>query len=258
MANLKDIAVSRGTLLNMDPRIIKVKAGLNARDLLSPDNADHIDELAESIARDGVKVPLVIFSEGDDVFVVDGHCRLAATMLAIENGASILTVPCIPEARGVNNVDRALAQSVYNTGKRLSPLEQGECFKRAIALGASVKDIAAKVAKSVGYVNQMIDFQAAPAEVHTLVKNGTVSATFAAETVRDHGPVKGAAIVKQAVETAKAEGKSRATARHAPQDDGEDDPRWAKLRAFMIRNAKRPKGVIEEDIEIVEKHLGRY
>lgn len=259
MADLKKFAESRGTLLNIDPRKLQIKPGLNARDLDTPENADHIIELAHSIAQEGVKVPLVIFSEGEAVYVVDGHCRLKATLHAIERlGAAIVTVPCIPEARGVNDVDRALAQNIYNTGKRLSPLEQGESFKRAIALGATVKLIAGKVCKSVGYINQMIDFQAAPAEVHALVKEGAVSATYAAETVRKHGNADGAKIVKQTVENAKAQGKARATERHAPQAAPNTDKEWARIRAFVARNPERPKGVDGFDIEEIGKRLGFF
>src|SRR5450631_1052116 len=196
---LKELAESRGNLLNFDPRKLKTKPDLNARDLLALENLDHIEWLAADIARVGVLTPLTIFMEGDDVFVADGHCRLAATMLAISRGAEIQTIPCIPEMRGTNDIDRILAQNSFNSGKRLSPLEQGANFKKALALGATVPQIAERVNKSVGYVNQMIDFQAAPAEVHDLVRKGRVSTTLAAKVIKEKG---GAEKLKAAVKTA--------------------------------------------------------
>lgn len=213
MAQLKDMAESRAALLNFDPRKLKVKPGLNARDLETPDNREHIEWLAQSIANEGVKTPLVIFTDGEDVFLADGHCRLAATMLAISRGAPIETIPCVPERRGTNDVDRILSQNVFNSGKRLTPLEESRNIKRAMDMGALVKDIAAKLGKSETYVANAIDLQAAPAEVHQMIQRGEVSATLAAKTIRREGD-KGVETIKKAVETAKAKGKAKATEKH--------------------------------------------
>lgn len=237
MADLKEFAEKRSALLNCDPRKLKIKEGLNSRDLTTPDNRDHIEWLAASIAERGVEKPLVIFTEGEDVFVSDGHCRLTATMLAIERGADIKTIPCVPERRGTNNVERLLSQFIHNAGKQLSPLEQGVLFRRAIGLGATVAQVAASVGKSASFVSQMIDFQAAPAEVHNMVKAGEVSATLAAKVVRESGPEKGLAKLKQA-----KEGRERVTAKTlAPEDS-----LWAELRREIP--AKRPAAVTDKMI----------
>lgn len=253
MANLKDLAKSRAALLNFDPRLLKVKQGLNARNLDTPDNREHVEWLAASIAQEGVKNPLVVFTEGDDVFVADGHCRLAATLLAIDRGADIVTVPCVPESRGTNDVDRVLAQNIYNSGKQLSPIEQGVNFKKAIALGASTAQISGRVGKSIGYINQMISFQSAPVEVHRLVSDGAVSATLAAKVIREDGATKGLEKIKKAVDTAKEAGKTRATAKHvaAPQPTTvpTTDAQWSKLVAFVRAHTERPDDVTNTDIK---------
>src|SRR5580698_1123332 len=87
MPNLKTLeGVKRTDAYQIDPRILKVKAGFNPRDLTSQENKEHIEELAISIAAVGVKQPLIISNEEDGIYVVNGHCRLAATMLAIGRG----------------------------------------------------------------------------------------------------------------------------------------------------------------------------
>jgi len=242
MTALKDLAESRGTFLNFDPRKLKVKAGLNTRDVRTPDNQEHIEWLAQSIAQEGVKSPLVIFMDGEEAFVADGHCRLAATMLAIERGADIQTIPCVPEPRGTNDVDRVLSQVLYNSGKALTPLELGANFRKAMQMGAKLEDIASKVKKSVSYVTQMIDFQGAPSEVHKMVIEGEVSATLAAKVHRERGS-EAASILKEAVKTAKENGHSRATEKHvAPKDF-----LWARVQK-IARQAKRPDGLSDDDL----------
>lgn len=217
MANLKDEATHRAALLYFDPRKIKVKSGLNGRDMDSPDTLAHIEWLAESIAENGLSAanPLEIFSEGTDIFVSSGHCRLAACMLAIERGAAIAAVPCVPETKGTSEIKRILNQSVFNGGLRLSPLEEGRNIQRAIALGAKAADIAKQLGKSLTYVTQAVEFQGAPEPVKDMVRKGEVSATLAADTLR-RDPVRAEATLKAGVEKAKAAGKTKATAKHLP------------------------------------------
>ena len=84
MADLKELSVKRAALLYFDPRTLKIKPGLNVRDLTTPDNRAHVEWLAESIAESGVRTPLEIFSEGDDIFVANGHCRLKAAIVVLD------------------------------------------------------------------------------------------------------------------------------------------------------------------------------
>jgi len=209
MAQLKDMAVSRSAVLNFDPRMIQMKDGLNARDLGTEENHAHIEALSQSIANDGVRVPLVVFQDGGSVYLADGHCRLAATMLAISRGADIKTVPCVPEPRGTNDVDRVLSQNIYNSGKRLTPLEEGVNYRKAINLGATVAQIAAKVGRSTTHVSQVIEMQAMPEAVKALVREGSVSVSLASKTVKKQGAEAATSVLKKAVADAKETGRVR-------------------------------------------------
>jgi len=216
MANLKDLADTRSALLNFKPGRIKVKQGLNARDLTTPENREHIDYLKSSIRENGFMSakPLEIFLEGDDIYVSDGHCRLTALHELIAEGFEIATVPCVSEGKGVNDVDRLLRQNTSNTGKRLTMVEEGYNVKRVIGLGLTAAEVSRRMGKSQSYIAQLLDFQEAPAEVHNMVKEGKVSSTFAAETMRER-PADGKEILRQAIANAAAEGRDKATKKHS-------------------------------------------
>ena len=260
MASLKDMAVSRSALLNFNPLEINIQPGLNARDLTSPDTRVHIDYLKASIYQVGFlpSHPLEIFSVGDEVFVGAGHCRLTAVKELIAEGFEIPTVPCVPEGRGVNDVDRLLRQSTSNSGKALTMLEEGQLVKRALTFGLSIADVARRIGKSQSCVAQLLDFQSAPAEVHQLVREGRVSATFAAETVREHA-TEATTILKDAVATAAAEGKTKATKKHSvlhePKGQAALTPRpapvaakWSRDEAKLVLNLAST-ALYENDLE---------
>ena len=209
----KDTADGRTTLFWFDPARIRVKDGLNGRDLQTADNIAHVEGLAALIAENGFMPshPLEVFREGDDVYLSDGHCRLAAVMLLRGRGVVVEKVPCIPEARGTNEVDRILGQISHNSAKPLNPLEEARNLKRALGMGLSVAEVAKRIGKSPSYVTHALDFLAAPVEVHAAVSAGEISTTLATEIVRKEGATRGAETVRKAVERAKASGKAKAT-----------------------------------------------
>lgn len=221
MADLKELAEKRSALLWFDPNKIEEKPGLNARDMESAQTQEHIEELCISIMERGflAATPLQIFQDGSGIFVAAGHCRLRAVKLAISRGAEILSIPCLVEGKETtrNELSRQLDQIADNNGGlELNAIEAGAAIKKALSNGWSTAKVAAYVGKSISWVNQTLEFQAAPAEVHEVVRSGEMSATLAAQQVREHGPEEGTRIVKEAVRTAKAKGKKKATAKHLP------------------------------------------
>jgi ParB family chromosome partitioning protein len=218
MPDLKDLADKRAALLYFDPLRLQIKPGLNGRDMASAETEAQIEWLATSIAEKGVIEPLEIFREGDAVFVSHGHCRLAAAKLAISRGVDVKLVPCVQEPRGTSAASRLLNQIIVNAGNPLSPIEIGRNIMRCIALGKSKADIAQEIGRSLSYVVNALDFQAASPDVHNLVRQGDVSATLAASTIRKEGPTKGADTIKKAVASAKAKGKKKATKKDLPPD----------------------------------------
>jgi ParB-like chromosome segregation protein Spo0J len=209
---LKELAVKRSDIFFVPPQSLRVKEGLNARVADDPENKAHIEELAISIAEVGVMEPLTCFRIGDEIYVSDGHCRLAATLIAIKRGAEIKAIPVKTDERGTGEADRLLRQVL--SGKAKTPFEQGIIYKRLIGFGWTIATIAAKSGKSISHVNAALDLQEAPVEAQNLVTSGKVSASLAGKVIRERGAKEGTATLQEAVATAESVGKTRATAKH--------------------------------------------
>lgn len=210
---LKALSTDRSDLFRLNPYNITVKDGWNSRDMRDPDNQAHVDELARSITAIGVQEPLTVYMDGGKPVLTDGHCRLLATLRAIETyGAEIRSIPVKTEPRGSDEKDRLLSQIIRNGGKRLSPLEQGAVYKRLLNLGWTEAEIARRTGAQQIQVSRYIDLQAAPEPVLELVATGQVSATLALETIQERGDEQAAEVLTVAAETAKARGKKKATA----------------------------------------------
>lgn len=212
---IQDLAVKRAPIYFVDPRNLHVKAGWNSRAPEDEENKAHVLALADSIAEVGVLEPLTVFMDEGKLWVIDGHCRLAAAMIAIKRGAEIVSVPVKTEGeRGTNEADRVFSQIARNSGKPLTLFEQGTVYKRLVGYGWPVDQIAKRAGKSPAHVNSALDLQGAPAEVRKLVASGRVAATLASKVVRAEGGAKAAQTLSNAVDAATQEGKSHATARH--------------------------------------------
>lgn len=217
MADLKKMAVSRGTLLDLDPRSVKVDPSRNARDMTTEAWKARVRELADAMKERGYlkSRPIQVVGEGDDVFVTNGFTRLSAAMLAIAEGAPFEAIPCLIEPRGTNQIERDLDQITDNEGTPLSLLEAGRKIKLALAQGWTPDKIAKYIGKSRAYVDQALDFQAAPLEVHKAVSEGVISTTLAAQINREAScPAAAVAKVEEVIKRAKREGKNKATAKH--------------------------------------------
>lgn len=205
MGGIRDLAQGRSDIFHIDPRQIRIKEGWNCRDPRDPENQQHVESLAISIAEIGVKSPLKVYWENGEPYVADGHCRLAAALLCIERGVELKTVPVMTGGkRGESEADRVAAQ-LYSSGKPPTPMEQARAVKRLLDLGWKEAEIAAKTGMSVGWVQKLLDFNAAPEEVKALVRDGTVSSSTAMKAVRQGKTGE----LREAADKAKAEGKKR-------------------------------------------------
>jgi hypothetical protein len=151
-------------------------------------------------------------------YVTDGECRLRATMLAIQNGADIKTVPVVNEDRFANEADKLFSQIVLNSGKPLNAIEQGRVFKRLVGFGWAQKDIATKSGLSGGRVSQILELQTLPISLQQFIIEGKASAQMVLNVFKKYnGDLdKAFAELSGAVEVAKKEGRTRAM----PKDTG--------------------------------------
>lgn len=237
--SLKNLAVSKRDLLMIDPRNIEIVEGFNVRrDTEALRN--HIRGLADSIKEMGVQMPLTVFYEDGKAKLSDGHNRLMATMLAIEEGAEIVSVPCVVEPRTSNSADRTLSMVIRNQGKSLEPLEEAEVYKRLIGFGWSEAQIAAKVGRSPAHVNNMLELTRAAPEIVGMIDNGEVAATTVIQTLKATDSEKVAAeAIKEAVEEAKANGKKKATGAAVAEKTAEKTGKAPKKGG---KKAEEPQG----------------
>lgn len=208
---LKDLAMGVSDLLKIDPKTLMVEPGFNIR-FDRPELTEANEELKESIRASGIQRPFMVRLKDDQVYVVDGHRRLQAVMTLLEEGVEIPSVPCLPEGRGVSEADRTAFLITANSGLPLSQLEKGEVCKRLLGFGWTMDQIGAKLGLGAKQVGNLVDLAGAPQEVKELVSTGQVSATLALKEIKK-APATAAATLKTAVTDAKAQGKTKATAK---------------------------------------------
>jgi ParB/RepB/Spo0J family partition protein len=206
------LSQGRTDVYKVDPRQLYVKSNWNGRNFQDPDNLEHIETLSLSIAEIGVKEPITVSWENGKAWLVDGECRLRATLLAIERGADIKTVPVKTEDKHANDADRLFSQIIRNSGKPFTQVEQASVYKRLLDFGWSQVDIARKAGISASRVSQVLSFLMMPEGVKHLVATGQVPIAVARQTIRTDG-AEAIHVLNDALATAKAEGKTKVTAR---------------------------------------------
>jgi ParB/RepB/Spo0J family partition protein len=221
MMQLRDIG-TKSDFYKIDPRKLQVDPGYNIRDLETPDAKAKLLDLARSIASEGVKQPLVVRLKGDDVFVVAGHRRRAATLIAIDElGAEIAAIPCIAEPKGTSEADRCADLITSNSGEPLTPLEIAAVVKRLTGFGWEPENIAKRLGwASKQTVENYLTLLSAPQDVQDMVRKGELSATTALMGVRQHG-AEVSEVIAKAKRQANSEGKSRVTTAHVKASTGE-------------------------------------
>lgn len=168
-------------LMLIDPRNIIVDESFNVRE----DYGD-IDGLAKSIVEVGLIEPIIVAKQRgtDQYLLTDGFRRMRAILKAIENGNQIPYVKAII-ASG-NMEDRIFAMIITGTGKKpLNNLEEGEAYKRLKAYGYEVKDIAAKVGKSLPHIYNMLKLADVPQKVKKYILDGDISGNTVVSLLKD-------------------------------------------------------------------------
>lgn len=227
---IKELAIGRSDMFRIDPRILTEEKDWNVR-MASAELDDHIRRLADSIHEIGVAVPLKIRMKDNVPVVVNGHCRLAAVRLAIEEGADIKSIPVFMEERNSSEEDRVLSMITCNEGKPLSILEQASVYKRLVKWGWKSGDIARKSGYSVTHVDSCLLLGGSDARIRALVSSGKVSASLAIKLIGEKGEKEALAEMTSAVEFAKAIGKDKATKKDVTGSAGSGAKDLATKRA---------------------------
>lgn len=187
---------------------IHEEPGFNLR-IEGEELAASIEALADYIAAGGIFPALEVRPRaGGGVFVVDGHRRRRALLLARDRGAPVEWVNVV--AFVGNDADRVARIITSAEGRALSPLEVALGYKRLAGLGLTADEIATRVGKTRQHVDQLLILANANTDVQRMVAAGGVSAAVAVKVAREHGEAAGQ-VLQQELDKAKAAGKGKVT-----------------------------------------------
>lgn len=203
---------------------VHVEPGFNLRgetattyaDIKDPVFREEIDAMVDFL-MDGGKFPpleIRIRPEGG-VWLVDGHRRRITYNRAVELGAPLADedgeVYVDVRAFEGNDSERVARIMTSAEGRKLTPLETANGYKRLAAFNWDAERIAKKVGKTRPHVEGLLILANANTDVHMLVASGKVSAAIAVDAVRKHNEKAGAFLAGQ-FEKAKAAGGKKVTA----------------------------------------------
>ncbi|AOK53476.1 ParB/RepB/Spo0J family partition protein [Burkholderia stagnalis] len=165
----------------------------------------------------------------DLLYVYKGQHRYLAAGKAIEAGKDIGKIPVVVrDAKTVNRAEMVIDGYLSNDSKRSSPLDLA-------AAVAELRDIhgmtLAAICKRLNVTDQTIRdvglLERAPAELHQLVRDGTIAGTLAIEQIRQHGGDKALERIVVGISKAAEAGKQKVTKKYleaAPLIDAPPDP----------------------------------
>lgn len=220
MASLKEMG-TRKEYFSIDPRKLQIKGDWNSRDFTDPANQQHVEDLAKSIAENGVREPLKVYLEGDVAYITNGECRYRAVMLCIERGVDIKAVPVLAEDKNANDADRLFTQFISNSGKPFGPIENARLFKRLMDMGWQQQEIAKKTGFSGGRVSQLLELLRLPLVLQKFIIEGKASASMVLQVWKKHNEDTALAVAELsgAVAVAAEQGRKRAM----PKDTGDGE-----------------------------------
>ena len=139
---------------------------------------DSLRELADSIREHGVLQPILVRPAGSQFELIAGERRWRASQLAQRDSIPAIVVEFDEEA--------ALEVSIIENLQRedVTPLEEAAMFRKMTALGYSVRQLAQKIGKDKGYVENRMRLADAPPEIRELVSVRKDTLSHAYELMR--------------------------------------------------------------------------
>lgn len=212
---IKDGDIKRADAMKILLSDIHEEPGFNLR-RDGEDLESSIEALCGFILDGGQLPPLEVRPRAEGgVWLVDGHRRSRALRQAVEQG-----YPAADEDGNLwvsvvaftgNDADRVARVITSQEGRKLEPLELATGYKRLIAFGWTVDQVAKAVGKTRQHVEQMLTLSSANSDVLRMVEAGTVAPATAVEMVRKHGEGAGAVLTEE-LGKAQAQGKAKVTA----------------------------------------------
>ena len=232
----------------IDPRLIDIEPGFNARDYTLPENRAHLDRLKLLIIEAGrVNEPILVRlnRETGRANVVDGECRLRATLELIAEGLEPFVsadIPCYPAPPGSDDeATRRFASLYANEGKSFSKWELGRGYQALFDLNISIPTIAKKTANSETFVKECIELANAPDELKQLLSSQAVSPAEAIRIVRSDNVPAAVSELQAAVQAKQAKGEKGPVKRAKAKTLPPAKPQTANDPAPIARTKPAPK-----------------
>lgn len=137
-------------------------------------------ELADSIREHGVLQPILVRPVGSQFELIAGERRWRASRMAQRDSIPAIVVEFDDET--------ALEVSIIENLQRedVSPLEEAAMFRKMTDLGYSLRQLAQKIGKDKGYVENRIRLADAPPEIRELVSLRKDTLSHAYELMKVH------------------------------------------------------------------------
>lgn len=151
----------------------------HAQNPRGPFTRESVEDLADSIAAQGVVTPLLVRPLGAGYQVVAGHRRLVAAKLA-----GLKVVPVI--VRPMDDRTVLKVQLTENAGREdLNPLQRAQAYARYLKeTGETQEQLAGSLGLTQGTVSALVALLDLPPAAHKLVADGTITAAHGRELGR--------------------------------------------------------------------------
>ncbi len=154
-----------------------------------------LNELAASIREHGVLQPILVRPAGDEFQIIAGERRWRASKIAGKE-----TIPAIVERfDDATALEIALIENLQR--EDLSPLDEAVIYKKMTTeLGYSIRNLASKLGKDKGYLENRLRLASAPDDVREMVSQRYDTITHAYELMKVDDQKRRRALVKQVLE----------------------------------------------------------
>jgi len=177
MGQIPDISVLTGAERVVVKPIPLVQISPNPDQPRKTFNEAELQELSESIKKQGVLVPIILRSVQNKPYlyeIVAGERRYRAAKMA-----GLSEIPALVKTlTNQNAMEIALIENVQR--ENLNPIEEAEGYKNLMEkCQYSLQDVSRLIGKSESYIRNLMRINALPESVKELIKDGKISASHA-------------------------------------------------------------------------------
>jgi hypothetical protein len=195
--SMKLAGAKSGDLWKVPPSMLHEINGFNVR-LLTPRWFARVRSLADSMKRTGYMLhkPMTGYAGKDaagkdTIYITDGYTRRAAIELAnseLPKDKQITVVSVVThDAQKTTMVELNTQLIAGNQESALLPYESAIVIDRLAKAGESIDAIAARTGFSTEWVQGLLSLIAAPEGLRRMVADDVITATFAIDTIKEHG-----------------------------------------------------------------------